>query len=93
MMTRLFFSLKTLDLKTLDREIQGTRATRFTKISAIRLQNEKQSSRLENEFTFLDGHCSIGPTTKTKLSKRYDRNKKTESYFKGRYKVLKHFSR
>jgi len=61
--------------------------TRLTKMSIIRFQNEKQSSRLENEFTFLDGHCSIGPTTKTKLPKRYDRNEKTElkNRFEGRY--------
>ena len=54
-------------------------------MSIIRFQNEKQSSRLENEFTFLDGHGSIGPTTKTKLPKRYDRNENTESNFEGRY--------
>ena len=36
-----------------------------TEISVVRFQNEKQSSRLESEWTFLDGHGSIGPNTKT----------------------------
>ena len=89
MMTRLFFRSRNSRYSG-DQAVPGSQKYLQSK---KRLQNEKQSSRLENEFTFLDGHCSIGPTTKTKLSKRYERNQKTESYFEGKYKVLKYFSR